>query len=132
MKGNRVARRKKGDASDYLELIDVFRLRADQLHLAGELIDEVAGLPARYCSKLFGRRQIRRVGMISLGPLLGALGIKLVIVEDQEALARVRNRLVQRNDNLVRSDRRVVTRTTTSKRGRRAMVSAPENHASAA
>jgi hypothetical protein len=34
----------------------------------------------------------------TLGPLLGALGLKLVIVEDREMLGQIRHQLVRHND----------------------------------
>jgi hypothetical protein len=40
--------------------------------------------------------------MISLGPLLDAPGLKLVAVEDKDALKRNRSRRVQRDESQVR------------------------------
>jgi hypothetical protein len=95
-----------GEATDYDGLIGACRARADELQVAGETLDVVAGFPTRYTAKLLGPRQVRRLGMFSLGPMLGALGIKLLVVEDREALTRVVDRLRKRNDNLVRGGRR--------------------------
>jgi hypothetical protein len=78
--------RQLAEATDYNGLIAAIRNRADELQVAGETIDEVAGLPARYSAKLLGPNQVRRIGAVSLGPLLGALALKLIIVEDEDAL----------------------------------------------
>ena len=51
-----------------------------------EALDGVAGLPAGYSSKVLAGR--KRAGRTSLGALLSALGLKLLVVEDPEALAR--------------------------------------------
>jgi hypothetical protein len=98
-----MAPRQLAEATDYHELIAAFRNRAAELQVSGETIDEVAGLPCRYAAKLLGPNAVRRVGAISLGPLLGALGIKLVVVEDENALRQLGSRLKKRNSNLVRA-----------------------------
>ena len=95
--------RQLAEATDYNGLVTAIRSRVAELQLAGETIDEVAGLPARYTAKLLRPMPVRRIGMLSLGPLLGALGLKLIVVEDEDALRRVAGRLKRRNPNLVRS-----------------------------
>jgi hypothetical protein len=82
-----------GTAHSYDELIDAFRKRCDEFGATRESIDHLAGLPAGYCSKVFAHKPVKGFGRVSLGPLLGALGLKLVIVEDAEALAKVKLRL---------------------------------------
>ena len=80
---------------DYALLHAVLRARANQLALSRETLDEVAGLPAGYTGKLLGAAKVRRFGPISLGPLLGALGLVLVVREDPESkvfAARARKR----------------------------------------
>jgi hypothetical protein len=62
-----------------------------------EAVDEVAGLPVRYTSKLMSANNQTSLGRVSLGPLLGALALKLAVVPDQDALARVRHRLLARD-----------------------------------
>jgi len=55
----------------------------------------VTGLPDGYCAKVLSRnggatdpRGKRRFGLISLGPVLAGLGLKLAVIEDEEILAR--------------------------------------------
>ena len=64
-------------------------------------IAQMANLPDYYICKLLSVHPMRRIGMISLGPLLGVLGIKLLMVEDPEAVARYNGRLPQRNETCV-------------------------------
>jgi hypothetical protein len=80
--------------SDYDGLIRALRARVDELDISRETIDLVSGLQSGYAAKLLA--QIKGVGRISLGPLLGTLGCVLVLVEDEAALDLVRSRLVKR------------------------------------
>jgi hypothetical protein len=82
---------------EYRDLILALRMRADQLDISRETIDIVAGLPDRLTSKLLTLSPIKNIGMASLGPLLGALAMKLVAIPDPEALERNRSRYVPRN-----------------------------------
>jgi hypothetical protein len=81
--------------ADYDGLLGALRQRAIELNTPLESIDEVAGLPTRYTTKLLGG--VRGLGRVSLGPLLGALALKLVVMPDNDALARVRHRLPPRD-----------------------------------
>jgi len=47
------------------------RARADELGVSRELISELAGLPSGYAGKVIGPGQVKRVGMTSLGALVG-------------------------------------------------------------
>ena len=57
--------------------------RAAELNLSGETVDRVSGLPERYAQKLLGPNQIQKLGAISLGPFLGALAVRGLIIEDK-------------------------------------------------
>lgn len=81
---------------DYDDLHAVLRARADELNVSRLTIDHVAGLQDGYTAKLLAPVPLKRVGAISMGPLLAALGLALVVVEDPEALERVSSRLVPR------------------------------------
>jgi ribonuclease VapC len=67
------------------------RYRAAELNLAGAELDRHSGLPERYAQKLVGPNPIRRLGAISLGPFLGTLAVRGVLVEDKAAVERLRN-----------------------------------------
>jgi hypothetical protein len=88
---------------DYNEMINGLKLRAANLNLSGETIDEISGLPSRYTAKLLGPNQVRRIGALSLGAFLGALCLKGQFVIDEEAERRLKNRLSPRNPSYVRS-----------------------------
>jgi hypothetical protein len=67
-----------------------------ELDITFETLDEVSGLQHGYSHRLLGPRPCRSIGMVSLIPLLTTLGIKLIAVEDAEAIERLRPRLVPR------------------------------------
>jgi hypothetical protein len=99
--------------SDYPGFLDAQRRRASELRitLSAEENAAISGLPARYLPKLIGVKPVKRIGPRSFGPILGLLGTKLVMVEDADALARLRmmderygRTLKTHNGNLVRSD----------------------------
>ncbi len=87
---------------DYPGMLAALRARTEELRLSREAIDQVAGLPSGYSGKILGIGQVRRLNLISLGPVLGALGIKLVMVEDAAALRDFGGRLDKRKENMVR------------------------------
>jgi hypothetical protein len=84
---------------DYAGLVAAVRTRIGELNVPLEQLDEIAGLPTRYVSKIIGPAQTRRFSMQSLAPLLGALGLKCIFVEDPQAIERFGSRLRQRMHN---------------------------------
>jgi hypothetical protein len=97
--------------STYPEMLAAFRIRANELKIArsNETTAAVAGLTPGYLAKLLAPKPVRRIGMDSLGPVLGVLGVKLLMVVDEQAIARLAMlgakredmRLKVRNENLV-------------------------------
>jgi hypothetical protein len=85
--------------SSYGELILCLRQRAEALGVSNMTLDEAAGLTSGHAGKLLSSRPHRALGPISLGLMLEALGLRLVVVEDEEALARMRPRLHPRKRN---------------------------------
>jgi hypothetical protein len=87
-------RRVLAQVTDYAGLITALRARVDELNLTFDTLDEVAGLSDRYSSKLLtpAIKPSRTLGKMSLGAVLGALGLRLIVVEDPVALAKVQNR----------------------------------------
>lgn len=71
----------------YDELIAALRARSLELNATREAIDEVAGLQKGYTAKVLAPAAPKGLGRISMGPLLGALGVVLVMVEDAESRA---------------------------------------------
>jgi hypothetical protein len=81
--------------TDYPGLVMALRQRAITLNTPLESINHVAGLPTRYTTKLLGGKRV--LGPMSFGPLLGALALKLAVMPDNDALARIRHRLPARD-----------------------------------
>jgi hypothetical protein len=108
--------------TDYEGMLTAFRdLAAERgLALSGDSANAVAGLPNKYIQKLIGANPVRRIGMISLGALLGVLGAKLIMVEDEETLKRYGDKVEKRNELKVSSSsfRYSVTRRFMQKIGR--------------
>lgn len=81
---------------NYDELNAALRKRADDLNVSRETIDAVSGLQSGYAAKLLAPVPIRTLSRMSLGAMLGALGLKLLVVEDLDTVRRIERRLVQR------------------------------------
>lgn len=82
-----------GTATDYDQLLDLVRRRIDELQTRGETVDEVAGLPDGYTSKLLCKA--RGTGVVSLGPLMSALGMTMLLQVDDAYDERIKRRLYQ-------------------------------------
>jgi hypothetical protein len=79
----------------------VMRARADELQVARTTIDDLAGIQSGYASKVMSPKPIKTLlGRRTLGPILGALGLALVVIEDKEALARIAGRLVKKRHGI--------------------------------
>jgi hypothetical protein len=93
--------------TSYAGFIDALRARCEQLQISREALDHVSGLPSRYSAKVLVRPDkqggMRTLGRLSFDLLIPALGVKLLMVEDDEAMARVRRRLGGRNESQVRT-----------------------------
>lgn len=85
------------------ELLDAMRARRDHLDISHETIDAISGVPDGYTSKLMAPNPIKNLGFKSLGPVLGALGMALVPIEDPEAMAKVQRRWAKRGPSGPRS-----------------------------
>lgn len=92
-------------ARDYDQLIAAFRARRDELKVTHLTLDDIAGLQGGYTGKLLSDPPIRAFGRVSLGPILGALGLAVVLVQDNAALRRVQDRLVTRKHRKMHADR---------------------------
>jgi hypothetical protein len=79
--------------TDYDGLVLALRRRVVELNTTLGAVDDLAGLPSNYTAKLLCLHTMKCLGPISLGPILGALGLKLALVVDEDALARVHDRL---------------------------------------
>jgi hypothetical protein len=100
------------DVSSYEQMLAALRARINELNINGERFDEYAGLPRGYLSKLVGAHPVRRLGATSFAPVLNGLGLRCLLIEDQEATARLKNRIAPRNPSYARRTALYVTETT--------------------
>jgi hypothetical protein len=77
--------------TDYAGLIAAMRERVAELNTTMSAVDTLAGLPDYYTAKVLSGA--KGVGPISLGPMLGALGLKIHLMSDDVVLDRIRHRL---------------------------------------
>jgi hypothetical protein len=81
---------------DMAGLVEAIRRRKDELNISNETIDAIAGFQSGYAGKVLAPKPIRHVGYMSLGLILGALGVGLQVVEDEEVRGRVEGRWTRR------------------------------------
>jgi hypothetical protein len=73
--------------NDYESLIEVCRQRAEELAISREGIDGLSGCAPRFAGKVLGHRQRKKLGPETLKPILQALGLKLLVIEDDRETA---------------------------------------------
>jgi hypothetical protein len=81
-----------GEVARYENLHDLLRARCDELEITRASLDRLARLPSGYSAKLLSPRPMKKLSDATLGFFLPALGVKLILVEDPQALAMVRQR----------------------------------------
>jgi hypothetical protein len=77
--------------SDYRALVEVCRRRAEELALSRSEIDRISGLPHGYAGKLLSNgfaKKPKRMWPVSLESMLGTLGLKILLIEDEAATRR--------------------------------------------
>jgi hypothetical protein len=87
---------------DHDQLVALVRRRQDELKLSCLAIDAVAGLAEGHFSKLTSG--VKRFGPVSIFLVLEALGLRIRIEEDPEAVARLSPRWEPRNESYVLRD----------------------------
>jgi hypothetical protein len=108
-----------GSPQDYDALIAVFVRRAADLGISHAALDDLAGLADGFIGKALGPSKVKRLGPMSLFAVLPALGLKITLVEDPDALRRYGGRARRRQGRQARmgnfaqrAGKRVVERTT--------------------
>jgi hypothetical protein len=79
-------------ATDYLTLVAALRKRVAELGINYETVDALAGWTDSYASKVLATEPLKRMGQMSLDAIIGALGVKLIVVEDPEQTAVITSR----------------------------------------
>jgi hypothetical protein len=83
------------EVTDPASLHHALRQRAEMLQISRETLDAVAGVPSGYCGKLLSLSPQKSLGAVSMPAVLGALGVRLVLLTDPTAaplLARLPKR----------------------------------------
>lgn len=88
--------------ADYNEYVTAIRERVDELGISRLELDRHAGLASGHSGKLLGARRVKKFGFVSLGLVLGAVGCKLILVEDAVQTARILACRERRQENMVR------------------------------
>ncbi|MET3299684.1 hypothetical protein [Bradyrhizobium diazoefficiens] len=73
------------EASDYASLKAAIRARVEQLNISRNCLDGVAGTTPGYAAKLLAPYHKKKIGQFSLGLLLQAAGLRMVLVDDPAA-----------------------------------------------
>jgi len=79
---------------DYRGLVETCRARAEELEISRLEIDRLGGLPTGYAGKLLGKdggepgRRHKKMWPVALESMLGVLGLKILLIEDDAATAR--------------------------------------------
>jgi hypothetical protein len=84
--------------ADYVELVNALRERAAALNLSFEKLDGLAGLHDGYSAHLLTphpQLSMRTLGKLSLGCVLGALGVELIMIENPHAMIKLSDRLAR-------------------------------------
>jgi len=84
--------------ASYEDVISVFRDRCDELEVSRNEIDHLSGLATGYASVLLSKSTTPRkiFGPLSLGRILDALGLRLLVIENSELTARTLRRRTRR------------------------------------
>jgi hypothetical protein len=80
--------------SDYSSLLQALRRRVSDLGTSMNSVDHLAGLTPFHVGKLL--TGMRGFGPVSFDAVLGALALRVVLVEDTGQLAKIRHRLAPR------------------------------------
>lgn len=94
---HQIAYRPLAIVRDWHQFRKACRDRCAELAVSRITVDTVGGLPAGQTGKLIAPVPPQGFGPLSFASILGALGLAVVLVEDAEAIARIRHRLVPRN-----------------------------------
>jgi hypothetical protein len=81
---------------DYDGLIQAIRAQKEKLGLSDAMVDHLSGLQQGYTGKLLGPAQVKNLGPVSLGVMLQVLCLRLIVVEDAEALKKIQGRFEQK------------------------------------
>src|SRR5262252_7341200 len=96
-----------GEATSHNELIEAMRARKEALGLSNAWIEHTIQLADGHCDKVLGPARERGLSQLTIDGLLAALAIKLIVVEDEAAAARMRPMWDGRDQRQVRPPARI-------------------------
>lgn len=76
----------------YAQLVQVLRERISEIGTTYANIDVLSGMSDRYLSHILGPKPDKRFGPLSLFCVLPAVAMRLMLVPDDDALARLKTR----------------------------------------
>jgi hypothetical protein len=88
--------------NDYPALQRVLRQRAEDLKISRETLDALAGISEGHSAKMLTDPPRKNMGILTFGLLLRALGLQLVVIEDDEQMRKLASRIVRRDESQVR------------------------------
>jgi hypothetical protein len=84
------------EITDYPGLLAAIRARIAELGVSLECVDSIAGISDRYLTKLTCNPPMKYFGAFTLLLVLQALGLKVVLIHDLDAMERIRSRLIRK------------------------------------
>jgi hypothetical protein len=97
-------------AGCYDELVDLLDSVRIARGLSFQRLDELSGLASDHAQKALGPARVKTLSAMMLDALLPTLGVRLVAVDDQEAIAAIEHRWERRDEQSVRLHTRRVSR----------------------
>jgi hypothetical protein len=95
----------RAEATSYDELHAAFRARVEQLRVTRLELDNLCNTTDGYMSKFLSPTQIRKGHLGTLGKVLRGLGLRLIVVEDEQATIEILPRIKPREESHVRHRR---------------------------
>jgi hypothetical protein len=90
---------------DYGEIVELCRAQAEKLQISRHETDRLAGLPEGHSGHVLSTRYSKLIGPTYLVPLLEHFGLRLIVIEDPELIARTLARRTPRHEEHVRRPR---------------------------
>ena len=94
--GNGSGPRRIAVVSDLAGLHRAIREWVAEMNVSRATIDHVGGLPDGHSSKLLAPAPLKRFGHVSLGLMLGACGLELWVMLNDEKLRQLKDRLTKK------------------------------------
>ncbi len=83
--------------NDYPGLQRAMRARAEALQISRATLDALAGTHDGHAGKMLADPPTKNMGLLTFGLLLQGLGLKLIVAEDVEQMAKIAHRLEHRD-----------------------------------